>query len=157
MKRTALTIAALLLVTATAHAGEWKQRRVTYLTPVGWEALTEQVLADWTSCGVLTLLRVKSREDVPIVVDDFGYTLWVGQGSQLTNSKGWTVAGRITINQWWLDNGMEEHKQFVLCHEVGHTLGIPHINVVESCMMANGISGVPGSSGCAALRTLYGR
>lgn len=124
---------------ALAPAFRWKADRVSYLVvPDQYLDMATRVLADWNECGILRLrlARVKESPDVRATVADYGYTpTWVGITSCSVDPKsGVARLCTIAVNTWWLDRDWLGKDQGVLCHEVGHSLGLGHGVDPDSCL-----------------------
>ncbi len=70
-------------------------------------------------------------------------TWWSGKADTAYDSTGHTYAGYARINRKYHDSYSESSNQKVFCHEIGHTLGLGHRDVRESCMKQGGSGKYP--------------
>jgi hypothetical protein len=129
------------------HWGGARPLRIDYLdslTP-GFrkQKVTGAVLEEWELDDLAIFDRVRSdnsrttRKTCPLATGairicnaDYG-DAWFGH-TQLLVEEGVVTGGRIRVNDHWGVN--TSFRRFVLCHEVGHSLGLAHREKGSSCL-----------------------
>lgn len=104
-----------------------------------WHSYFDKAIADWEngSPDVLTLQTSIVSPDpdctpesdiMKVCNKDYGETGWKGINEILTQGKT-IVASVAKMNENYLAGNsanMEHHKQYTMCHEIGHGFGLPH-------------------------------
>jgi len=101
-----------------------------------WQEEFEVAVADWKRSDALTLTVEKgsadkgcTREQGVMVVcnDNFGDTGWVGiNENEVETGSNRIISSLAKMNEYYLRNANFYHRQFTMCHEIGHGFGLPH-------------------------------
>jgi hypothetical protein len=80
--------------------------------------------------------------------------------TSISNDRGWITGTSIYLNHTWMDNVGLNSKQYVICQELGHALGLWHTDEQASCMGPGGVDAdvgtTPTATDFANLAALYG-
>jgi len=101
-----------------------------------WEDIFHAVVADWDSGTphALKLSTEKAGHDPEcepidnkskVCNSNYGDTQWRGINQVLIQS-GYIVATTSKMNEFYLADASVEQRRYTLCHEVGHSFGLPH-------------------------------
>ena len=104
-----------------------------------WQTSYRATVSDWTKSSVLDLVGVTggttpkscrpTRGRVEICTSKYGNTDWLGIAQVWLTSGGHIAQGIVKNNDTWFNTARyntPEWRQFVMCQEVGHTLGLDH-------------------------------
>jgi len=93
-----------------------------------WQDAFEAAVADWRESDALVLTTERVEVDhtctpvdgVMVVCNaNFGATGWVGINENTITGK--VITGSVAkMNEYYLRNANDAHRQFTMCHEVGH-------------------------------------
>jgi len=99
-----------------------------------WQDAFEAAVADWQQSDALELTTERvavdhtcERVDGVMVVcnANFGATGWVGINEN-SIQRGVIISSVSKMNEYYLRNANAAHRQFTMCHELGHGYGLPH-------------------------------
>lgn len=124
---------------------------------------TLEAIKAWNDTGAIIILPVKNPRQayIKITSGNYGNTGWGGE--TLTNLGGAHTPSMIYINTYLTDQLAQRDRLIVIEHELGHALGLNHINdrpsVMNAVLNVNGdgtSSGYPIQPGdVAAIKALY--
>lgn len=99
-----------------------------------WQEAFDAAVDDWSESSALVLTRERVEVDhtclrvdgVMVVCNaNFGATGWVGINEN--SIRGGTIESSVAkMNEYYLRNADGAHRQFTMCHELGHGFGLPH-------------------------------
>ena len=102
-----------------------------------WDEYFFQAVTDWNKAPALLLDTGRSNPDLmcssvmgimKVCNDDYGKTGWTSI-SELYFDKGNNIASSVAkMNDTYLKDASNPEKQFAMCHEIGHGVGLPHRN-----------------------------
>jgi len=130
---------------------------VTSHTDAGWTQMLAQSAADWSKSGVIT-----------VSVGDSGkidlYDGYYGSSEPCAWTQYWQHGGHIAhdavyLNETCLAGWSDYWKQYAVCQELGHALGLPDHNTTPttaSCTAPSMPATTPGTDDFAELALLYG-
>lgn len=99
-----------------------------------WQDAFEAAVSDWSESAALVLTKERvavdhtcKRVDGVMVVcnGNFGATGWVGINEN-SILRGVIMSSVAKMNEYYLRNANSAHRQFTMCHELGHGFGLPH-------------------------------
>jgi hypothetical protein len=103
-----------------------------------WQVVFALAIADWDfgNPDALTLSTEQIDHDVEcesitgkvkVCNGDYGETKWRGINLAVLNSNsGYMEASSAKMNEYYLSKGNAALMQYTMCHEMGHSLGLPH-------------------------------
>jgi hypothetical protein len=102
-----------------------------------WQSTFALAIADWDfgNPDALTLGTEKITyefdcEAVPgkvkVCNGDYGETQWRGINQALLDGDGFIEASSAKMNEFYLKFAGEGTRQYTMCHEIGHSFGVPH-------------------------------
>jgi hypothetical protein len=103
-----------------------------------WQVVFALAIADWDFGNPDALTLNTEQIDHDVICDsidgkvkvcngDYGDTKWRGINIAVVNSKtGYMEASSAKMNEFYLATGGTAMMQYTMCHEVGHSLGLPH-------------------------------
>lgn len=144
----------------------WKLQRAVSLWNEAQDVANLRVYGDPACTTTVTWARYDSRTPDPNVPAQSqgwcGYTAWEGVTLQppAEGSSAWTYG---TAQVWMNDaclNATKATRKYFLAHELGHALGLPHVegdasSVMCYCYDFDVLKGRPGASDVATLQALY--
>lgn len=162
--------------------GEGLELKIANALSADWHSYFDKAVADWDNGtpDVMSLQTSVVSEDpeckpesgiMKVCNKDYGETGWKGINEILT--QGSTIVASIAkMNEFYLgDNAsgfgskIEDHRQYTMCHEIGHGFGLPHQDEdftnkdLNSCMdYSNSPENnlVPNQVDWDSINTLYG-
>jgi len=115
-----------------------------------WDYPFNESLVLWSQSSIFDLAitsaddKTKTRENckmkkgqLRICNFDYGETGWWGQSWIDWDSNGHIYQSRIRINEFYADQFTFDNKNWLLCHEVGHSMGLWHAeetDIPHTCM-----------------------
>jgi predicted Zn-dependent protease with MMP-like domain len=63
---------------------------------------------------------------VKVCNGDYGDLKWRGINQAVLDKEGFITACAARMNDFYLANEQDDAKQYTMCHEVGHSFGLPH-------------------------------
>lgn len=101
-----------------------------------WEDVFHTVVADWDSGSPRSLkLSTQKQGSDPecepvdnkskVCNSNYGDTQWRGI-NQVLIQNGYIVATTSKMNEYYLDKSSEAQRRYTMCHEIGHSFGLPH-------------------------------
>jgi len=155
-------LAAIVLITTASADHEWMRwpQKDRLVLEVGnnldhrWQPQLEQAVKDWSNPKDGNPVRLAivtgagnpdcgfERGRIEICNWDLGPTGWSGATWADLDEDGNVVAMRIILNDYYHpEDGQwdrEKNRQWVTCHELGHSLGLDHFNQpgvdLDTCM-----------------------
>jgi hypothetical protein len=106
-----------------------------------WDPFFSEVLKDWNASPALSLsARIRKFDVNPcghrngalrVCNGDYGKTGWKGVNEAIyytseIDGKNYIVSSVATMNDYYLAGKSNVEKQYVMCHELGHGLGLDH-------------------------------
>jgi len=102
-----------------------------------WQVVFELAVADWDfgnpDAVSITKERVPYEKDckpesgkVKVCNGDYGETKWRGINSAVVSGAGFITSSAAKMNEFYLEFDVEGTKQYTMCHEIGHSMGLPH-------------------------------
>ena len=99
-----------------------------------WYSFVTRAVDDWNLSASLDLhLKTVDPESSCIGVrgkmkicnGDYGLTSWVGVNEVILEN-GYIVLSTARMNEKYMSSSTKAKKQYTMCHEIGHGLGLPH-------------------------------
>ena len=87
--------------------------------------------ANWSTSTVVDITQVTRRADISVV---YGTACLIACTSYRLRRNSYIESATVILNQGSMSNYTAGQRQNVLCHEVGHALGLDHQNDLTSCM-----------------------
>jgi hypothetical protein len=102
-----------------------------------WQYTFGLTVIDWTfgrpNALALEISKINHEEacdlvegKIKICNGDFGATNWLGFNSLVVKDDGIITGSAIRLNDYYLQEDNVAARQYVLCHELGHSFGLPH-------------------------------
>lgn len=124
-------------VSSLIHNG--KQRKGLELTILNactedWDSYLTKAVDDWNLSASLDLnLKAVDAESscvgvrgkIKVCNGDYGLTSWVGVNEVILEN-GYIVLSTARMNERYMSSASKAKKQYTMCHEIGHGLGLPH-------------------------------
>jgi len=101
-----------------------------------WEDIFHAVVEDWDS-GTPKVLKLATQKAGPdpdcepidnkskVCNSDYGDTQWRGI-NQVLIQNGYIISTTSKMNEYYLKKSSEAQKRYTMCHEIGHSFGLPH-------------------------------
>jgi hypothetical protein len=158
MRKIALLVAAFgLLLAVAGPAGadhswgnyHWSRSSnpftVTYEDNTTWDAELDAALADWSQSSVLDTVKGNCGKSRCVNVHNgsfpesqFAGVAWVYR--EVGDTSGHIIAASVRLNDYVIAQreaeGYENYAQYIMCQEIGHTLGLDHAGT--GCMGTRG-------------------
>jgi hypothetical protein len=156
-----LAIALVVVPVATSVAGSsaasyhWARKQSHFTLKVGdnvsgnWNQLLRRTIRDWNKNDTVTLDKASGRTNprkcrkvtgrVEVCNSQYGTgTRWLGLTRLFFDRSGHIEAATVQMNDSFLNAPGNEYntdaaRRHTLCHELGHTIGLDHVNS-RSCM-----------------------
>jgi len=101
-----------------------------------WEDIFLTVVSEWDNGNPKTLQLTTSKEShdpecepidnkSKVCNSNYGDTQWRGI-NQVLIQNGYIVATTSKMNEFYLEKSSEAQRRYTMCHEVGHSFGLPH-------------------------------
>jgi len=99
-----------------------------------WDIYLETAVNDWNESPSLDLTVVRVdidrkcysiRGKLKVCNDDYGVTSWVGVNEVIIEN-GFIIASTARMNENYMAKASAAKRQYTMCHEIGHGLGLPH-------------------------------
>jgi predicted Zn-dependent protease len=118
-----------------------------------WSGVMQSAADEWSKSGVLNAVIEPGAADRAVRICNYGYgnTGWVGYTVAVVKNKHF-VRVAIKLNSTYL--GRRNRK--VMCHEMGHGLGLGHRSTTSSCMKQGSASKTPDRHDYRMLERIYG-
>eukprot|EP00934_Nitzschia_sp_Nitz4_P004096 Nitzschia sp. Nitz4//scaffold2_size372955//253667//255113//NITZ4_000448-RA/size372955-processed-gene-0.439-mRNA-1//1//CDS//3329546853//4086//frame0 len=102
-----------------------------------WQIYFSLAIADWDygypDAVTLTATTVSEEVDcssvtgkVKVCAGDYGETSWRGLCDLLYDGSGFIISTTARMNEYYLEFAEDDAKQYTMCHELGHSLGLAH-------------------------------
>uniref|UniRef100_A0A7S1Y133 Peptidase M10 metallopeptidase domain-containing protein n=1 Tax=Grammatophora oceanica TaxID=210454 RepID=A0A7S1Y133_9STRA len=101
-----------------------------------YDAMFDEYISKWNESPSLNLRSIKVEYDyecsetmgrVKVCNGDYGRTDWKGLALNFMRN-GNTIWSTSRLNDFFLDSGSVSDKKYTMCHEQGHSYGLPHLD-----------------------------
>jgi hypothetical protein len=130
-------------VTSAEDAPRWPNKgrglemEMQFAADGKWYTYFTTAVSDWSNCSSLVLTTVNVTTDpdcepvngaVKVCNKNWGATGWNGINYAVIDEDGYIYSSTANMNEFYLKMAQNAKKQYVMCHEMGHSFGLGHLD-----------------------------